>query len=68
MTNTKFYPDEAATEAPNQTTFILSRDGVEKFRGTENDCYMKLQRLQSQSAEWAIKYEGWRVRPETKNQ
>lgn len=26
-----------------------------------NQCYFKLQRSQSQSADWAMKYEGWRI-------
>ena len=44
--------------------FILSHQGVEVFKGTENECYFKLQRSQSQSADWAIKYEGWKVEEE----
>lgn len=45
----------------NSNIYILSRDSEEKFRGTENECYFKLQRLQSQSADWAMKYEGWKI-------
>lgn len=26
-----------------------------------NQCYFALQRKQSQSADWAMKYEGWRI-------
>ena len=26
-----------------------------------NHCYYKLQRSQSQSADWAMKHEGWRI-------
>ena len=43
------------------STFTLSQNGIEKFTGTENECYFKLQRLQGQSADWAIKYEGWKI-------
>ena len=42
-------------------THKLTHKGKEIFRGTENECYIKLQRSQSQSADWAIKYEGWKV-------
>ena len=45
----------------NNEIFILSQDDINKFEGTENECYFKLQRLQGQSAHWAMKYEGWKV-------
>lgn len=32
----------------------------------ENQCWFKLQRSQSQSADWATRYEGWRVMGVTK--
>lgn len=41
--------------------YQLKRDGELKHEGTENECFIKLQRLQSQSADWAMKYEGWTV-------
>lgn len=41
--------------------FILTRHKEIKFTGTENECFYALQRMQSQSADWAMKYEGWRV-------
>jgi len=41
--------------------FILTHECKEIFRGTENECYFKLQRSQGQSANWAIKYGGWKV-------
>lgn len=44
--------------------FILSHKGTEVFKGTENECYIKLQRSQSQSADWAMKYEGWKIEEE----
>ena len=46
--------------------FELSHDGEPKYGGSENDCYMKLQRLQGQSANWAMKYEGWTIKPAKK--
>lgn len=42
-------------------TFKLTQHGELKFKGSENECYYKLQRLQGQSANWAMKYEGWKV-------
>lgn len=45
------------------TPSILYHDGVEKFRGTYNECLMKLHRLQSQSWDWAMKHEGWTIKP-----
>tara|TARA_R110000772_G_C13296106_1_gene438437 strand:+ start:470 stop:805 length:336 start_codon:yes stop_codon:yes gene_type:complete len=41
--------------------FELKQNGNLIFTGTENECYFKLQRVQSQSADWAIKYEGYTV-------
>lgn len=43
--------------------FEVTKDGESKYKGTENDCYMKLQKFQSQSADWAMKYEGWKITP-----
>lgn len=42
-------------------THLLTRDGEIKFRGTENECFSKLLKLQSQSTYWAIKNEGWKI-------
>jgi len=44
-----------------EDTYELRRDGRLKFRGTENECYRKLQQSQSQSFDWAMKYEGWTI-------
>lgn len=41
--------------------FELKHNGELIFTGTENECYMKLQRVQSQSADWAMKYEGYTI-------
>lgn len=43
--------------------YELTQDGKVKFTGTENECYYKLQNLQSQSADWAMKHEGWEICP-----
>ncbi len=43
--------------------YDLRRDGKLVFRGTANECYAKLQRSQSQSNDWAMKYEGWTINP-----
>ena len=42
--------------------YELQQDGNSICTNTDlNALLMSLQRLQSQSANWAIKYEGWRV-------
>jgi hypothetical protein len=41
--------------------FVLSQDSKEIFQGTESECYIKLQRMQSFSADWAMKYEGYKI-------
>lgn len=41
----------------------LTHKGEVIFVGTSSQCYMKLQQSQSQSADWAIKHEGWKVEP-----
>jgi hypothetical protein len=41
--------------------YQLTRDNIVLFIGTENECYYKLQRVQGHSADWAIKYEGYKV-------
>ncbi len=41
--------------------FILTKDAVILWIGTENECYTRLQKVQSQSADWAIKHEGYEV-------
>jgi hypothetical protein len=43
--------------------YKLIHKGDIVFTGTNNQCYVKLQRSQSQSADWAIKYDGWEVEP-----
>lgn len=52
-----------ASKTVNEPLFNLLRDGAIQYTGTENECYYKLQRSQGQSADHAIKYEGWNVLP-----
>ena len=44
-------------------SYDLRRDGKLIFRGSVNDCYIKLQRVQSSSFDHAIKYEGYTISP-----
>jgi len=41
----------------------LKRKGTVIFTGNENECYFKLQRVQSQSADWAMRYESYTITP-----
>lgn len=41
--------------------YNLIHDNEIIFTGTENQCYFKLQRYQSHSADWAMKYEGYKI-------
>jgi hypothetical protein len=53
-----------ALSFPNDTKvdeYQLTHKGKIIFTGTENRCYMKLQNSQSQSADWAMKNDGWKV-------
>ena len=55
--------EAALTAAVNQDEEIhaLTHDGVEKHRGTYNECWMHLLEMQSASTHRAIKYEGWAI-------
>lgn len=46
--------------------YELKRNGVLIYTGTEENCYFKLQREQSQSADYALKYGGWTINPKNK--
>jgi hypothetical protein len=48
----------------SEKVYVLTQDGEFKFRGTNNECYYKLQKLQPQSAHWATTHEGWAVKEE----
>ena len=39
----------------------LSQNGVSKYRGDENGCWIELQRRQSMSSDWAMRHDGWKV-------
>ncbi len=54
---------KSQTKLGGNDMYILKRDGKELFRGTENECYFKLQKIQPQSHAWAIKWEGYSVEP-----
>lgn len=41
--------------------YQLKRDDTLIYKGLENECYYKLQRVQSNSANWAMRYEGYTI-------
>ncbi len=41
--------------------YQLTQDKNVMFEGTEDSCFMKLQRMQSNSATWAMRHEGWKI-------
>ena len=45
----------------------LRKDGKLLRQSTEFDCYKRLQWIQSQSADWAMKYEGYTINPITED-
>jgi len=53
--------EELAINAPD--LYDLRHDGKLIMRGTEAECYGKLHRIQSQSVDWALKYEGYTINP-----
>ena len=44
-----------------QQVHILLHDGEEQHRGTYNECWMHLLKVQSSSTHHAMKYEGWDI-------
>ena len=44
-----------------QEVNVLTHEGVERFRGTPNECWIKLLKSQGQSTDYAIKYGGWKI-------
>lgn len=48
--------------------YRVTRDDKSKFVGTHNQCFEYILKHQSQSVEWAIKHEGWAIRPEGEQQ
>lgn len=47
----------------NTDIFTLSHNGNVIFKGTQDSCYMKLQKIQSNSATHAMRYEGYKINP-----
>lgn len=43
--------------------FDLRKDGKLVFRGSQNDCWIKLRNSVSTSWDHALKYEGWTINP-----
>lgn len=43
------------------TNYKVTKDGKKLFTGTQNECWEWLLNHQSQSTEWAIKYEGYKI-------
>jgi len=52
-------------ENEQEQTYFLYQNDRFVFEGSHFKCCLKLQQSQSQSANWAMKYEGWEIR-ETK--
>lgn len=50
-----------------QEIYILSKDGIQIFEGSEDKVFCKLLDIQPMSTYWAIKYEGYKVTLKTKN-
>lgn len=48
---------------PAPKEHVLIHNGKEFFKGTENECYRELQRVQPASAFWAMQYDGWSIKP-----
>jgi hypothetical protein len=41
--------------------YKVTKDGKERFAGTSNECFVYILKNQSQSVDWACKYEGWKI-------
>jgi hypothetical protein len=46
--------------------YQVTRDGEVLSTGTEYDCWVFILRYQSQSVEWAIQHEGYKILPVSK--
>ena len=51
------------TGAESEVPQILLHNGVEKHRGTYNECLVWMQRHTSQSWSHEMKYNGWKIAP-----
>jgi len=43
--------------------YRVTRDEIELFRGTEDECFKYVLDHQGMSVDWAIRYEGWAIGP-----
>ncbi len=57
---------DSAQFDPTKDVCELRKDGKLFFVGTEYECWADLHKRQSQSVDWAMKYEGWTIT--TKNE
>jgi len=39
----------------------VTKDGIEKFKGTKNDCWKYIHDSNGSSVYWACKYDGWEI-------
>lgn len=53
-------------QAASEGEHVVKLDGVEKFRGTGNECFQWLQKQVGYSVDHATKYEGWSIEPLSK--
>lgn len=42
-------------------TYNVTHDGEMRYEGTKDQCWVFILRHQSQSVDWAMKYEGWKI-------
>jgi len=47
-----------------KTIYTLTHEGKTLHRGEENSCYIQLQKVQSLSADRAIRHEGYKIEPQ----
>lgn len=52
-----------ALEFADPPLFKVTRDGVDRFSGTHNECWTHILKSQAHSVDHAIKYEGWKIEP-----
>lgn len=56
---------DASRSVDGLEAYVIAQDNqwVEKFRGTHDECFKQLLRLQSQSVDWALEHGGWYIIP-----
>jgi len=45
--------------------YKLTKNGKLLFKGTQNECFIKLLKVQGQSTDYALKYGGYKIEPYT---